>query len=54
VLQDVNQYAEQNNLSIQGLIRSPMRGAKGNVEYLMWLSNDKPGLPVNNLIRAVL
>jgi len=40
VLLDILGWAVENNLGTQGLIRSPVTGAGGNVEFLVWL---KPG-----------
>ncbi|MCY3832481.1 MAG: TlyA family RNA methyltransferase [Chloroflexi bacterium] len=37
VLKDVAAFAESLPFSVKGLIRSPITGAKGNVEYLLWL-----------------
>lgn len=34
VLQDVLGFAQQNGFRIQGLIQSPLRGPKGNIEFL--------------------
>jgi 23S rRNA (cytidine1920-2'-O)/16S rRNA (cytidine1409-2'-O)-methyltransferase len=38
VLVDVLTYAQQAGFAIQGLIRSPLLGPKGNVEFLVWLN----------------
>lgn len=40
VLSDILKWTTENNLGAQGLIRSPVTGAGGNVEFLVWL---KPG-----------
>jgi len=37
VLLRVIHYAEEHAWSVLGLIRSPLRGPKGNVEFLIWL-----------------
>ena len=37
VLADVAAFAESLQFSVMGLIRSPITGAKGNVEFLLWL-----------------
>jgi 23S rRNA (cytidine1920-2'-O)/16S rRNA (cytidine1409-2'-O)-methyltransferase len=37
ILEEVLQFAEQEGLNVRGLIRSPLLGPKGNVEFLMWL-----------------
>ncbi|MGD8552748.1 MAG: TlyA family RNA methyltransferase [Anaerolineales bacterium] len=54
VLEDVIQYAISNDLVPNGLIRSPIKGAKGNIEYLLWSSTNKPGLSAEGLIQDVL
>lgn len=41
VLMDVLDFALQQGYGIRGLIRSPLTGPKGNVEFLVWL--DYPG-----------
>lgn len=54
VLQDVLSFALQQTYSLRGLIRSPLLGPKGNVEFLAWLS--LPFLDtcsVNELVDAV-
>jgi 23S rRNA (cytidine1920-2'-O)/16S rRNA (cytidine1409-2'-O)-methyltransferase len=38
VLLDVLGFAQQESFSIRGLIKSPLLGPKGNVEFLVWLS----------------
>jgi 23S rRNA (cytidine1920-2'-O)/16S rRNA (cytidine1409-2'-O)-methyltransferase len=37
VLLDVCNFAQDNGFSLEGLIRSPLTGPKGNVEFLIWL-----------------
>lgn len=37
VLQDVLGFAQAEGFSVQGLLRSPLTGPKGNVEFLAWL-----------------
>ena len=37
VLEEITQFAEEQNFSVIDLIRSPITGQKGNIEYLMWL-----------------
>lgn len=57
VLQDVPAFAEQLGFTVQDIIRSPITGQKGNVEYLMWLSsgNDKqPQIPYTEKIPLIL
>ncbi len=43
VLEDVLDWATANALPAAGLIRSPIKGAEGNVEFLVWL---RPGQAV--------
>jgi 23S rRNA (cytidine1920-2'-O)/16S rRNA (cytidine1409-2'-O)-methyltransferase len=37
VLLDVLNFVQQEGFSIRGLIKSPLLGPKGNVEFLVWL-----------------
>lgn len=43
VLQDVLAYACQQGYAVRGVIRSPLLGPKGNIEFLAWLQY--PGAP---------
>ena len=47
VLMDVLDYALQQGYGIRGLIRSPLTGPKGNVEFLTWL--EYPGEQMDSL-----
>jgi 23S rRNA (cytidine1920-2'-O)/16S rRNA (cytidine1409-2'-O)-methyltransferase len=38
VLEEVLTFAQENGLVLRGLIRSPVLGPKGNVEFLAWLN----------------
>jgi 23S rRNA (cytidine1920-2'-O)/16S rRNA (cytidine1409-2'-O)-methyltransferase len=40
VLEDVLAFAQAEGFEVRGLIRSPLTGPKGNIEFLAWL---KPG-----------
>ena len=42
VLADILAWSEQEGLSPAGLLRSPLKGAAGNVEFLLWM---RPGAP---------
>ncbi len=42
VLLDVLSFVQQEGFSIRGLIKSPLLGPKGNVEFLAWLEMGKP------------
>jgi 23S rRNA (cytidine1920-2'-O)/16S rRNA (cytidine1409-2'-O)-methyltransferase len=41
VLEEVLTFAQDNGFSVHGLIRSPVLGPKGNVEFLAWLNTTK-------------
>lgn len=38
VLTDILSFAQKTGYSVRGLVRSPLEGAKGNREFLCWLS----------------
>lgn len=40
VIENVMSYAEENRFSILGLDFSPIKGPKGNIEYLLYIRND--------------
>jgi 23S rRNA (cytidine1920-2'-O)/16S rRNA (cytidine1409-2'-O)-methyltransferase len=42
VLAEVLAFAEGQGLAVRGLIASPLRGPKGNVEFLAWLALGSP------------
>jgi 23S rRNA (cytidine1920-2'-O)/16S rRNA (cytidine1409-2'-O)-methyltransferase len=55
VLLDVLGFACQEGFALRGLIRSPLTGPKGNVEFLAWL--EYPGdqsVPIEELVDSVL
>lgn len=56
VLSGVLAWAEGQAWKVHGLIRSPITGAKGNVEFLIWLSQaaSLPSIDWNVAIREVL
>ena len=43
VLLDVLGFAQQDGFSVRGLIKSPLLGPKGNVEFLVWLNQAVAG-----------
>ncbi len=53
VLLDVIGSAAQLDLAVQGLIRSPILGPKGNTEFLLWLSRQATTLDVQVLLEGV-
>ena len=42
VLHEILDFAVAKGFSLRGLIRSPIQGPKGNVEFLVWLGMGKP------------
>ena len=44
VLRDVISWGREHELFPGGLIRSPLQGPKGNVEFLLWLLRQDQGL----------
>ncbi len=54
ILRDVLNFAGQHGLLVRGLIRSPITGPKGNVEFLAWLTvGGADGVDIETLIAAV-
>ncbi len=45
VLEEVLQFAQAEGYSVQGVIRSPLLGPKGNVEFLAWLKHPSSPTP---------
>jgi 23S rRNA (cytidine1920-2'-O)/16S rRNA (cytidine1409-2'-O)-methyltransferase len=54
VLTDVLIFAQAEGWNVRGLIRSPLLGPKGNVEFLAWLGFDEVGADVSALVDAVI
>lgn len=54
VLQDLIVWAAGQGYGPQGLIRSPIKGPAGNVEFLIWLRPGEKGVPSAGLIRQVV
>ncbi len=54
VLLDVLNFAGQESFAIQGLIKSPLLGPKGNAEFLVWLSFGKTSKSIKSLIEKVV
>ena len=54
VLLDVLGFAQKEGFQIQGLIKSPLLGPKGNAEFLVWLGGKKIDLDINALVSKVL
>lgn len=55
VLVDVLEFALRQGFAIEGLIRSPLQGPKGNTEFLAWLRSGEAGIQDwKSLVEAVL
>jgi 23S rRNA (cytidine1920-2'-O)/16S rRNA (cytidine1409-2'-O)-methyltransferase len=55
VLTDVLTFAQGQGFSLRGLIRSPLVGPKGNVEFLVWLGMGDTGqIDIPVLVQRVL
>jgi 23S rRNA (cytidine1920-2'-O)/16S rRNA (cytidine1409-2'-O)-methyltransferase len=54
VLLDVLSYAQQEGFAIQGLIKSPLLGPKGNAEFLVWLNFGTTTESIERLVEKVL
>ena len=46
VLEDVLAFAQKEGFVVRGLIRSPLTGPKGNIEFLAWLGRGIQGRPI--------
>jgi 23S rRNA (cytidine1920-2'-O)/16S rRNA (cytidine1409-2'-O)-methyltransferase len=54
VLLDILGFAQREGFQIQGLIRSPLLGPKGNAEFLVWLGENAAGADISILIDRAL
>jgi 23S rRNA (cytidine1920-2'-O)/16S rRNA (cytidine1409-2'-O)-methyltransferase len=54
VLKDVLTFSEMQGFRICGLMRSPLMGPKGNIEFLLWMGMGKPYLEIGRLIETVI
>src|SRR5215216_153313 len=54
VLTDVLTYAREQGFAIQGLIKSPLLGPKGNAEFLVWLNFVAASEDVDELVKRVI
>ncbi len=54
VLLDVLTHARSEGWGVRGLIRSPLPGPKGNVEFLVWLDANGSELDISALVETVL
>ncbi len=54
VLREVLTFAAAGELAPHGLVRSPITGPAGNIEFLVWLGGDGPTLDIEQAIQNVL
>ena len=54
VLEEVLTFAQENGFVVRGLIRSPVLGPKGNVEFLAWLGITGDNIPLEDAIQTAL
>jgi 23S rRNA (cytidine1920-2'-O)/16S rRNA (cytidine1409-2'-O)-methyltransferase len=54
VLEDVLIFAQSEGLAVRGLIRSPVLGPKGNVEFLAWLTMSGESISLEDAIQTAL
>ncbi len=53
VIEEIEEFARQQGFGVQGIIRSPLTGPKGNVEFLLHLilgAADGPQLPLAEIV----
>ena len=54
VLLDVLAYAQQEGFAVQGLLKSPLLGPKGNAEFLVWLGDESTDVDLSVWVENVL
>ncbi len=54
VLTETLEFARSQGFGLRGLIKSPLLGPKGNVEFLAWLELGRPSADIQALIESVL
>jgi 23S rRNA (cytidine1920-2'-O)/16S rRNA (cytidine1409-2'-O)-methyltransferase len=54
VLMDLLTFARGRGFNVRGLIRSPLLGPKGNIEFLAWMGMGEIYLGIENLIEKVV
>lgn len=54
VLVDVLSYAQNQGYGIQGLVRSPLLGPKGNVEFLAWFNYPGLRIEIGELVESAM
>ncbi len=54
VLTETLEFARSQGFGLRGLIKSPLLGPKGNVEFLAWLELGRPSADIQALIESAL
>jgi len=54
VLVEILAFVQDQGFSVRGLIRSPLKGPEGNIEFLAWLDRQKISADVPALIEKAL
>ena len=54
VVEQILHFSQELGFAVKGLIRSPLVGPKGNVEFLVWLEYPGKSIDVNEMIQAVM
>jgi len=54
VLYNVIGWADERGLGLGGLVRSPLLGPKGNVEFLLWCRKGEAGLSASECVEGAL
>ena len=56
VLEEVLTFAHREGFAVRGLIKSPLKGPAGNIEFLAWLGwgSVNPSMPTDTLIERAL
>jgi 23S rRNA (cytidine1920-2'-O)/16S rRNA (cytidine1409-2'-O)-methyltransferase len=47
-------FAKELGFGLQGLVRSPLLGPKGNTEFLVWLDLYAEGKTIEELVKQVM
>ena len=54
ILLDVLEYAQAHGFGVRALLRSPVLGPKGNVEFLAWLEAGSASVDVKTAVEQAL
>ena len=54
VLWEIMNFAQNQGFGVRGLIRSPLLGPKGNVEFLAWFKVPSPDLEIKELVENAM